>query len=88
MTAKGQVTLNKALRRHLGAEPGTRLEVEQRPGGELVIRREPTRHPISTIFGMLHRPGQRALTIEEMDEAIGRDRAEAFLREGSGRDEG
>lgn len=87
VTAKGQVTLRKSVLRHLGAGPGSRLEVEERPGGEVVIRRSEAKRPISSIFGILHRPGQRAMSIEEMDEAIGRSRMEAFLRETSRPDE-
>lgn len=86
VTAKGQVTLRKEVLRHLGAAPGSRLEAEVRPGGEVVLRRAAEGHDISVIFGMLHRPGQRTVSIEEMNEAIALDRAEAYRRETS--DEG
>ena len=88
VTAKGQVTLRKEVLRHLGAGPGTRLEAETRPGGEVVIRRVEAKRPISGLFGILHRPGQKAVSVEEMNEAVMRDRADAYRREISGRDDG
>ena len=35
VTAKGQVTLKKDLLKHLGVQPGQRLEVDLLPGGGL-----------------------------------------------------
>ena len=69
VTAKGQVTLRKEVLEHLGARPGDRLEVDLLPSGRMQVRAKPARH-ISCVFGLLERPGQRALTIEEMNEAI------------------
>jgi antitoxin PrlF len=38
MTSKGQVTVPKRLRDHLGLEPGAEVEFELRPEGEVVVR--------------------------------------------------
>jgi AbrB family looped-hinge helix DNA binding protein len=38
MTSKGQVTIPKRLRDHLGLEPGAQVEFELRPEGEVVVR--------------------------------------------------
>ncbi len=38
MTSKGQVTVSKRLRDHLGLEPGAEVEFELRPDGEVVVR--------------------------------------------------
>lgn len=38
MTSKGQVTVPKRLRVHLGLEPGAQVEFELRPDGEVVVR--------------------------------------------------
>jgi AbrB family looped-hinge helix DNA binding protein len=38
MTSKGQVTVPKRLRLHLGLEPGAQVEFELRPDGEVVVR--------------------------------------------------
>ena len=71
ISTKGQVILPKEVRESRNWGPGTRLEVEQTPDGVLLRRAAlfpPTR--IEDVVGMLKRPGQRALTIEEMDEAV------------------
>lgn len=38
MTSKGQVTVPKRLRDHLGLEPGADVEFVLRPDGEVVVR--------------------------------------------------
>nr|ADO19124.1 hypothetical protein Nfla_5003 [Nostoc flagelliforme str. Sunitezuoqi] len=71
ITAKGQVTLRKELLAHLGLKPGDKIRVEPQGDGSVTIR--PTRKKggdISAAFGMLKRPGQPVLTIEEINEAI------------------
>ena len=68
VTAKGQVTLRKEVLKHLGAKPGDRLDVELLPSGRIEARAKPAR-PVSSVFGMLKRPGERARTIEEITDA-------------------
>lgn len=70
VTAKGQITLKRELLRHLGVHPGQQIEVVQLPGGELRVRAVRRTGKISDAFGMLKREGQRAISIEEMNEAI------------------
>lgn len=70
VTAKGQVTLRKELLEHLGVEPGQKLAVEKLPGGGLNVRAERKTGTISDLVGMLKRPGQPRLSIEEINEAI------------------
>lgn len=74
ITAKGQITLNKALLRHLGLKPGDRIEVVERPGHQLSLAPTvPERTGrMSDAFGSLKRAGQPVLTIEEMNEVIAR----------------
>ena len=38
ITAKGQVTLRKELLRHLGVEPGQKIEVDTLPDGRVELR--------------------------------------------------
>jgi len=71
VTAKGQITLKKEVLRHLGVAPGQKVSVETLPDGGVVLR--PVRRKtgrIADLFGMLKRPGQPTLTIEEMNEVI------------------
>jgi antitoxin PrlF len=72
ITAKGQITLKKELLRHLGLKPGDKLSVDTAPGKRLTIspERPPRTGRITDAFGMLHRPGEPALSIEEMNEVI------------------
>lgn len=70
VTAKGQVTLKRDLLKHLGVEPGERIEFEKLPGGELRLR---AARPTGTIDGFLHALDgkvtlKKPLTIEEMNE--------------------
>lgn len=71
MTAKGQITINKRLRDGLGIRPGQKLRVDVRPDGGLVI--PPVKRETTTwkdVAGILKRPGQPVLTIEELNDAI------------------
>lgn len=74
ITAKGQVTFNKDLLRHLGLKPGDQLEISKQAGNRLsVAPAAPVRTGrMEDAFGILARPGQKVSTVEEMDEAIGR----------------
>ena len=69
ISAKGQVTLKKSVLAHLGARPGESVCVELRPGGVIELRPAPT-GKISDTFGMLAKPGQKPVSIEEMNETI------------------
>ncbi len=70
VTAKGQVTLRKNLLRHLGVEPGGKLEVNLLPDGRAELRAERKTGSIEDFFGSLHKPGTVPLTIEKMNEII------------------
>ena len=68
VTAKGQVTLRKDVLQHLGIQPGDRLEVDLLPENRLQLRAKSGK-PISRLYGILERPGQPKLSIEEINEA-------------------
>lgn len=72
VTAKGQVTLRKDLLQHLGVRPGQQVDVEKLPDGRIEVRAIRAKRPISELFGILKRPGQPVLTIEEIKEATER----------------
>ncbi len=67
VTAKGQVTLRKEVLEHLGISPGDQLEIDLLPAGRVQATAR-QRKPISALFGRLHRPGEKALSIEELNE--------------------
>ena len=67
ITAKGQITLRKEVLAHLGAKPGDRLAVDMLVGGKVQIQPMQGK-PVSSIIGILARPGNKRLSIEEIKE--------------------
>lgn len=83
LSTKGQVVLPKEVRRRLGWSQGQDLIIEETSEGVLLKRARPfppTR--IEDAYGCLHVPGMKALTDEEMREAVA---AEARRRHALGR---
>ena len=70
LTSKGQVTIPVEVREQLGLKTGDRLEFRVR-GGEAAVRKSSER-PASSLFGLLRRNGQRALSVEEMNASLAR----------------
>lgn len=68
LTSKGQTTIPKVVRDHLGLAPGARIDFEIRPSGEVVLK--PTTRDIRTLAGILYREEQRPVSLDEMDAAI------------------
>ena len=68
VTSKGQITIPKEVRDSLGLHTGDRVEfvVQGREGAVM----KPMTRTVDEMFGRLHRPGQPALTVEDMDRAI------------------
>jgi antitoxin PrlF len=77
VTVKGQATLPKAVRDHLGLKPGDRVKFFIHPDGRVMLL--PTA-PISRLRGILKKPGSKPVTIEEMDDAIAEGATARFLR--------
>lgn len=69
VTAKGQVTLKRDLLKHLGVEPGERIDIEKLPGGELRIRAAQPTGSIDGFLGLLAGKTRKVATIDEMNEA-------------------
>ncbi len=69
VTAKGQVTLKRDLLKHLGVEPGERIDIEKLPGGELRIRAAQPTGSIDGFLGLLAGKTSKVATIDEMNEA-------------------
>ena len=68
LTSKGQLTVPKAIRDKLKLDAGAKLDFIVDKDGTLRVR--PLR-PISSLFGLLHRPGMKPLTLADIDAAIG-----------------
>jgi len=68
LTSKGQITIPKEVREHLGVDTGDRLSFVVLDDGSVVVR-PLTRH-VRELGGLLHRPGRRTVSLPEMDQAI------------------
>jgi AbrB family looped-hinge helix DNA binding protein len=70
ITSKGQVTIPKEIREKLMLATGDKIEFVLTNDREVLIR--PVSKKVDDLFGKLHRPGMKAVSIEAMDEAIAR----------------
>ena len=78
ITSKGQVTIPRTIREHLHVGEGDRIDFRVDEHGE--VRLSTVARPVRELFGMLHRPGRKPVSVEEMDAAIAEGRAEADRR--------
>jgi len=78
MTTKGQVTIPKEVREHLGIETGDRLSFVVQEDGTVIV--QPITRHVRELGGLLQRPGQRPVSANEMDEGIARRMKEKFGR--------
>ena len=68
VTAKGQITLRKEVLEHLGVRPGDKVDADLLKDGRLQVRAKHGKS-VTTIFGMLAKPGQPPSSIEDLNEA-------------------
>lgn len=68
ITSKGQITLPREIRDHLKVESGDNVIFFLNNRGEMVV--DGVGGDIRDLKGFLKRPGQRRLSVEEMDAAI------------------
>jgi bifunctional DNA-binding transcriptional regulator/antitoxin component of YhaV-PrlF toxin-antitoxin module len=69
VTAKGQVTLRKDLLKHLGVEPGQRVEIDKLPNGRIEVKAARSLGTIDGFIGLLAGKTKKVATLEEIDEA-------------------
>jgi antitoxin PrlF len=68
LTSKGQTVIPKPIRDQLGLKPGDTIDFVVQENGDVLIR--PAVQDIRQLKGMLHRPGQPPVSVEEMNLAI------------------
>jgi len=68
LTNKGQVTIPKAIRESLGLHSGDKLEFVLVETGKAYIR--PITKKVDDVFGRLHKPDRKPVSVEKMDEKI------------------
>jgi AbrB family looped-hinge helix DNA binding protein len=67
LTSKGQTTIPKDVRDHLGLRPGDRIEFVLTEDKTVLLK--PATRPVTDLKGFLPKPA-RPVTIEEMNPAI------------------
>lgn len=72
VTERGQVTFRKEVLKHLGVEPGEKIELELLPKGRGIIRAARKTGTIDDFIGMLAGKTDKKATIEEINEAAAR----------------
>jgi antitoxin PrlF len=68
ITTKGQVTIPKNIRESLHLHTGDKIEIVLNNQGEAVIR--PISKKVDDMFGILKRPKQKTISVEEMNDSI------------------
>jgi antitoxin PrlF len=72
ITVKGQATIPKAIREHLGLKPGDRVKFFVHPDGSVVLL---PKLPASALRGVVKSRRRSPVTIEEMEEVAARGAA-------------
>jgi bifunctional DNA-binding transcriptional regulator/antitoxin component of YhaV-PrlF toxin-antitoxin module len=70
VTAKGQVTLRRGVLDHLGVKAGERVKVSLLPDGRVELTAASEGIDVRSLRGALRRPGQRVISLQEMQDAI------------------
>ena len=68
LTNKGQVTIPKIVRETLGLHSGDKLEFVIAENRKAYIM--PVTKKGDDVFGRLHKPGRKPVSVEEMDEKL------------------
>jgi AbrB family looped-hinge helix DNA binding protein len=77
ITSKGQATIPKPIRDHLGLKPGDRVKFFIHPDGSVVIL---PKIPASALRGIVPKRKGRPVSLDEMDAAIAAGAVSRFLR--------
>lgn len=72
VTARGQVTFRKDVLRHLGVQPGDKIELDLLPDGRGLLRAARPTGTIDGFVGLLAGRTRKVATLEEIDEAATR----------------
>ncbi|MDZ7658318.1 AbrB/MazE/SpoVT family DNA-binding domain-containing protein [Fodinibius sp.] len=79
VTSKGQITIPKKIREKLNINPGDKLTFKENEEGEWIIKSN--KKSILRLAGILHRPNQKKLTVEEMNQAVKEAVAEKYKKD-------
>ncbi len=68
LTDKGQITVPKAVRQALKLHPGDKLEFIINKNNEVLFK--PVANRVDDVFGKLHKPGRKPVSVKAMNAAI------------------
>ena len=68
LTGKGQVTIPKKIRDYLQIDTGSKIDFVIDENGEVKVIS--LNVPVENLSGILHRPGIKAASLEDMEQAI------------------
>ena len=68
MTTKGQITVPKTVRDALRLHSGDKVDVIVREDGSALLK--PVTKKAAEVFGKLHSPGRKPVSVEEMNKTI------------------
>ena len=77
ITTKGQVTIPKSVRDSLMLSTGDKIEFVVTNKREALIR--PISKKVDEVFGILHKPGRKTVSVEKMDAKIRQRMKDNFL---------
>lgn len=69
VTTRGQVTFRKDVLRHLGIQPGEKIELDLLPDGRGLLKAVQATGTINSFIGLLAQRTKKVATIEEINEA-------------------
>jgi len=76
LTSKGQVTIPKAVRNSLNLHAGDKIEFVITETKKALLR--PVTKKVDDVFGRLHKPGRKPISIEKMDAGIRQKMQDSF----------
>lgn len=68
LTVKGQTTIPKKIRKHLKIQPGDKIDFVIEKSGKVIL--EPATLDAKELEGILHTPGIKPVSIEDMKKVI------------------
>ena len=68
VTSKGQITIPKTVREALKLDVGAKVEFLVLQDGDALLH--PVTKTADNVFGILHQPGRKSISVAEMDESI------------------
>lgn len=78
LTSKGQTTIPLQVRERLGLRQGDAIEFVFQADGSVGLRS--TKRDVGSLKGLLHRPGMRTVSIEDMNAAVRQAAVKGYLR--------